>query len=246
MKKKTIQRSAVTRTRILDAAESLFAHHGFEATSMRALTTTAKVNLAAVNYHFGSKEGLVVAVFARRLGPVNQERLALLDASERRSRPTLHDVLEAYVSPVLRLIHDQQRGGEIFMRLLGRALYEPGAYLTPLFREEMEPVLNRFTIALQRCLPRLTTEDLLWRLHFAGGAMAYTLAQVHRLDVLSRGVCDPKDVEAVIARLVGFLAAGMQGEVRLPKRRAKSGLDIAEPTPVMDAAVTSQPSSIMS
>jgi AcrR family transcriptional regulator len=212
MKKRLIARSADTRVRILNAAEALFAHNGLDATSMRAITADAAVNLAAVNYHFGSKEGLIVAVYARRLGPVNQERLAMLETAERRSGgPRLEDVLASYIAPVMRLIQDDQRGGEVFMRLLGRALYEPGDYLAQLFREEMEPILNRFTAALQKCLPFLSAEELFWRMHFGGGALAYTLAQIHRLELLSKGACDPKDVNSVIERLVQFIATGMRG-----------------------------------
>jgi AcrR family transcriptional regulator len=224
MKKRLIARSADTRARILDAAEGLFADKGFEGASMRALTSTAKVNLAAINYHFGSKEGLIVAVFARRLGPVNQERLAMLDVADKRGKANIEDILEAYIAPVMRLIHDQARGGETFMRLLGRSLYEPGVYLTQLFREEVEPVLSRFTLSLQRCLPQLHAEDLFWRMHFGGGALAYTLAQVHRLDLLSKGMVDGQDVDAIIARLVDFLAAGMIGSghaKRFERRRAR-------------------------
>jgi AcrR family transcriptional regulator len=238
MKKRLIARSADTRVRILDAAETLFADKGLESTSMRALTTLAQVNLAAVNYHFGSKEGLIVAVYARRLGPVNQERLAQLDALERKGKATVEEILLAYVAPVMRLIHDQNRGGEIFMRLLGRALYEPGAFLAQLFREEMEPVLNRFTTALQRCLPRLTAEDLFWRMHFGGGAIAYTLAQIHRLELLSKGVVDPKDVDGVIVRLVDFMAAGMHGSGYASRaRRKRSKSDVAP-----EAEATTSPS----
>ena len=91
-----------TKIRILDAAESLFAEHGFAATSLRAITRHANVNLAAVHYHFGSKEGLVEAVFSRRLGPLNQERLELLDAVEARGGE-LEDVLRALIGPALRL-----------------------------------------------------------------------------------------------------------------------------------------------
>src|SRR5437762_13635541 len=72
-----------TKTRILDAGEHLFMEHGFEATSLRQLTSAAGVNLAAVNYHFGSKEELFQAVLTRRLDPMNQERIQLLDRLER-------------------------------------------------------------------------------------------------------------------------------------------------------------------
>ncbi|MBA2480263.1 MAG: TetR/AcrR family transcriptional regulator [Planctomycetes bacterium] len=216
MKKRLMARSVDTRVRILDAAETMLAERGIEATSMRAITSSARVNLAAVNYHFGSKEGLIIAVYGRRLGPVNQERLAMLDAAERAAeRPTLDAILRSYIAPVMQLIHDPARGGEIFMRLLGRALYEPGDYLGQLFREEMEPMLNRFTIALQSCLPHLTSEELFWRMHFGGGALAYTCAQIHRLELLSKGACNPQDVQGVISRLVDFIAAGMLSGERL-------------------------------
>jgi len=245
MKKKIIARSAETRARILDTAELLFADVGFEAASMRALTTGAKVNLAAINYHFGSKEGLIVAVFSRRLGPVNHERMTALDAAERKGKPAIEDILDAYISPVMRLIHDPTRGGEVFMRLLGRSLYEPGAYLTQLFREEIEPILNRFTLSLQRCLPHLQSEDLFWRMHFGGGALAYTLAQVHRLEVLSKGICDAHEVEVVIARLVDFVAAGMIGHghskrVERRRNRERGGVGIPSGRTGIDAGIPSQ------
>ncbi len=215
MRQRRLARSTDTQSRILDAAEQLLAERGIEAASMRQVTTLAKANLAAVNYHFGSKEELIVQVYARRLRPVNAERIRLLDELEQRQggqAPTANEILTCYVAPVIRLIHDQANGGERFMRLLGRALYEPGSYLTPLFKDELEPVLTRFTQALRRVLPELSDEELFWRIHFAGGAMAYTLAQTHRLELISKGACDVNDSEAITKRLVEFIAAGMRGE----------------------------------
>jgi AcrR family transcriptional regulator len=208
-------RSADTQVRILDAAEQLLAERGIEAASMRAVTALAKANLAAVNYHFGSKEALVVAVFARRLRPVNEERLRLLDAFEAANpggAPRLDEVLVCFVGPVIRLAHDQQHGGERFMRLLGRALYEPGSYLTQLFKDEMEPVLERFTGVLRRILPGLSDSELFWRMHFAGGAIAYTLAQMHRLALQPDSPPSKRDPEQITRGLVEFIAAGMRGE----------------------------------
>src|SRR2546425_2393184 len=94
-----------TRTRILDAAEELFMQHGFEGTSMRLLTTKAGVNLAAVNYHFGSKHALIEAVFRRRLDPLNVARisgLGKLEAGQRASSPQA--VIRAVITPGLRLL----------------------------------------------------------------------------------------------------------------------------------------------
>ena len=111
-----------TRTRILDAAEELFMQHGFEGTSMRLLTAKAGVNLAAVNYHFGSKDALIEALFRRRLDPMNAERVAALDRLEDFSA---ENIIRAFVRPSLRLIEDAQGGGRNFIRLLGRTYTEP-------------------------------------------------------------------------------------------------------------------------
>src|SRR5918911_3680849 len=108
-----------TRTRILDAAEELFMQHGFEATSMRQLTAKAGVNLAAVNYHFGSKDALIEAVFRRRLDPMNAARIAELEKLEADSvarSPSPEAIIRAFLVPSLRLIEDAKGGGRNFIR----------------------------------------------------------------------------------------------------------------------------------
>src|SRR4051812_4019575 len=114
-----------TRTRILDAAEELFMRHGFEGTSMRLLTAKAGVNLAAVNYHFGSKHALIEALLRRRLDPMNQARLAELEKLEA-SGETLSPeaIIRAFIVPSLRLVEDAKSGGRNFIRLLGRTYTE--------------------------------------------------------------------------------------------------------------------------
>src|ERR1700745_3725770 len=115
-----------TRTRILDAAEALFMQHGFEGTSMRPLTSTAEVNLAAVNYHFGSKDALIEAVFRRRLDPMNTARIAALEELEPTGRPCAADsIIRAFVGQSLRMMEDAKGGGRNFIRLLGRTYTEP-------------------------------------------------------------------------------------------------------------------------
>ncbi|MEO6565431.1 MAG: helix-turn-helix domain-containing protein, partial [Casimicrobiaceae bacterium] len=116
--------AAATKDRLLDAAEALFMEHGFEATSLRLITATAGANLAAANYHFGSKEELFQAVLTRRLDPMNQQRVELLDRFERETAPEIvpcERILAALFIPALRLARDPQRGGTNFLRLLGRA-----------------------------------------------------------------------------------------------------------------------------
>src|SRR5437867_8837328 len=115
-----------TKQRILDSAERLFADRGFAATSLRTIIADARVNLAAIHYHYRSKEALLDAVILRRLGPINRERLELLNACERAAvngRPALEAVIEAFIAPAFRVGADPN-GGQIFVRLIGRILSE--------------------------------------------------------------------------------------------------------------------------
>ncbi len=203
-----------TKDRILDAAEERFADEGFS-TSLRSITGHAGVNLAAIHYHFGSKEALIEAVFRRRLEPLNLKRLELLDQVE--ASPTearsVECILGAFVGPAFRLYHTDGGDGPRLMRLFGRILAEPGAELQELFLAQFKLIAGRFITAFKRALPELPDEELFWRMHFVIGAMAHTMADTHRLRFLSGGLCKTGDVEATIRRLVDFLAAGMRAPV---------------------------------
>ncbi len=138
---------AATRERILDAAEALFMEHGFEATSVRLITATAGANLAAANYHFGSKEELFQAVLTRRLDPMNQERVALLDRFEREAAPNAlacPRILDALFIPALKLARDPARGGANFLRLLGRAYADPAPFIRQFLSEQYAQMIARF------------------------------------------------------------------------------------------------------
>ena len=201
-----------TKTLILDAAEHAFADLGFDAASLRHIISVAGVNLAAVHYHFGSKEGLIEAVFSRRLGPLNQERLQLLDAIEREHAGNLpvEKVIEALVGPALRLARDPVKGGPVCMRLYGRTIAEPNESLQRLFHAQFGDVVQRFTAALHRALPNLPQAVLLWRMAFAIGAMAHLMCDPQKLKDLSKGECDPEDTDTAIKQLVSFLSAGIR------------------------------------
>lgn len=204
-------RAAETKDRILDAAETLFAEKGFAAASLRALTTEAGANLAAVNYHFGSKENLFLAVIMRRIDPLNRERIQRLDTLETTSlHPDLDEILDAFLRPALELA--RQPGGRTFMRIAGRIYTEPGDHWAPVAMQ-FEEVKDRFLAALARALPDLPQVALLWRVHFMIGAMCHTLADTYRLHMLSGGVCDPSDVDGMCAHLVPFVAAGFRAPV---------------------------------
>jgi AcrR family transcriptional regulator len=209
-----------TKDRILDAAEKLFSDQGFGETSLRAITTEADVNLAAVNYHFGTKDRLMEAVFERRLAPLNHERIALLDALEASDEnPPLERILEAFVGPPLRLHRDIDRGGPIFMRLLGRTLTEPSQAVIEIVVRQFAEIAARFTPALERALPFLPPDEVFWRMHFAIGAMAHTMCDSFRLKVISAGRCNAgEDIDATIRRLVSFIAAGLRAPVSTDTR----------------------------
>jgi AcrR family transcriptional regulator len=164
-----------TKSRILDAAEALFLAGGFDATSLRAITTAAGVNLAAVNYHFGSKEELFEAVLTRRLDPMNQARVDLLAHLEAQAAPKPVDcerVLTALLIPALALARDPERGGKDFLRLVGRAYADPAPFVRRFLSEQYRPMIVRFKAAFGRALPHLPAKELSWRLHFIMGALS--------------------------------------------------------------------------
>jgi len=208
-----------TKQRILDAAEELFADRGFSV-SMRNLTSQAGVNLAAVNYHFGSKESLIEAVFARRLGPLNRERLAALDAIEADGSPAgpaVERIVECFVGPALRMRHNPAFGGEVFMRLLGQALSRPPSTIREMFIQQFREVFVRFSAALRQALPDLPPDELTWRFLFMVGSMAHTMAMSYDIQRMSSGRCDPDDVEGTIRRLVPFVCAGLSSPPTEPE-----------------------------
>jgi len=207
-----------TRTRILDAAEELFMQHGFEGTSMRLLTAKAGVNLAAVNYHFGSKDALIEAVFRRRLDPMNTERVAAL---ERLENPSAEDIIRAFVGPSLRLIEDAKGGGRNFIRLLGRTYTEPAKTIRALIGQMYAPAMQRYKAALERALPQMPPDELVWRMHFMFGTLAYTLAATDTVQLIAG--CKPEDrhdARLLEDRLTAFLAAGLNAPLKTSIKKA--------------------------
>lgn len=214
-----------TKDRILAAAEELFAQTGVARTSLRAITALARVNLAAVNYHFGSKEGLVEEVYRRRLDPLNRARLANLERLETRARkPSLEDILAAFMSPVASLARDPAQGGPTVMRLLGQTHAEAEAPFKTWFAGEYKQVLERYHAALCRALPELPPEDVRWRLQFLIGALNYPVAERQLVELVSGEAINPEDVGHVVERLLPFVAAGFRAPVdtKKPARRRTS------------------------
>lgn len=200
-----------TKVRILDAAEKLFADLGFDGTSMRAVTGEAKVNLAAVHYHFGSKEALLTAVLARRFDPINRQRLLMLDALEgQEPGPTIDDLLRAFFEPALREITALGMTGSRFVQLAGRMHSAANERVRTLFMQNFREVIARFIPAFHRALPGLSAADLHWKLHFMVGALAHVLAFSPHDEcaaLLGAGEFEP---EQALEALLRFCAAGMR------------------------------------
>lgn len=204
---------STTKDRILDAAEALFAEHGFDGTSLRTITAQAGVNLAAVNYHFHSKDSLIDAVFARRIGPLNQERLRLLAICEAAAGDgplPLEEVIRAFVAPVIRVRQEAASQGVDIARIVGRTYSDPSESAKRSFFGHMRQIARPFTDAFRRALPEMPQVELLWRMHFSVGVLAHTLAGTRHLQTISGGLCDPADVEGTLERMVAFMAAGLR------------------------------------
>lgn len=202
-----------TKLAILKATERLVAAKGFEATSLRAITAAAKVNLAAVNYHFSTKDALILAMLNRRLRPVNDARLALLDQFEKEAgaKPVaVEKILAALFRPVLDVVARRSKSGQDFLRLLALVLAEPSAYLKPLVETEFSEKTRRFHAALRCTLPALSDQEVHWRLHFVHGVFLHTLTNAEVLESASRGRCRLHDGEAALRRIINFCAAGLR------------------------------------
>lgn len=221
--------TADTKTRILDAAESLFVASGFESMSMRQITTTAGVNLAAVNYHFGSKDALLQAVLARQLDPLNEARLTLLSAleSDLGAGMTCEGVLVAMFLPAVRMSRSGGANAERFLHFLGRAYTDPSPVVREFIDTNYLETLARFFFAFQRTLPELSREDLGFRLNFAMGALSGILAGGNTQRLIREFTQGKGDHEVMLlSRLISLMVGAL-----------KSPLPGPNDTTVLDAIV---------
>ena len=195
-----------TQQKILDTAERLFGEQGYSATSLRQIIAEAGVNLAAIHYHFGSKEDLLDQLVMRKAKPVNEERLAFLDQFEAEAGTgplPVEKVLQAFLGPpMLRAVKSPQ-----FVKLMGR-MYGEG--LMPLIVEKhFQAVVTRFFAAMRRALPNLTQSELALRVQFMVGVMAHAMFAVPQEKTLTGA--PPYVAPAILLReMIAFLSAGMR------------------------------------
>ena len=198
-----------TKDRILGAAEELFAQFGFSGTSLRQVTTRADVNIAAVNYHFGSKENLVNEVFRRRMDEMSERRIRELREAQEVHPGQLEPILAAFIEPALALTFD--RHGSAFVRVLARAYAEKNDRLRKFLSDNYGQVLREFAKALAPCLPDLGKEELYWRMDFVAGALTYAMAD---FGLIKRpaGMSDKAFAEKTSQNLIRFAAAGLRAQ----------------------------------
>jgi len=210
-------RSPDTRERILDAAERLFMAHGYEGTSMRQITGEAAVNLAAVNYHFGSKESLMQEVFRRRLDWLNEERMRVLNEMEAAAgglplKPS--QIVDGFFGTLLRMADDDERGAVTFLRLHGRTLTEPSEFIRTFLADEYAGVMERYKAALFKALPDVPKAEIVWRFHFMLGATSYAIAGTDALRVVTDWQIEASDTvdrtDRLVPRLMSFLLGGLR------------------------------------
>ncbi|WDO01014.1 TetR family transcriptional regulator [Aeromonas allosaccharophila] len=203
-----------TKNRILDAAEVLFAERGFADTSLRLITSEADVNLASVNYHFGSKKELIQAVLDRYLSlfmPDLDTRLRVLMEQE---QLTLLQLFESFVEPLMKLSAVRANGPAIFMQLLGRGYIDSQGHLRRFITAHYGPILQRITQAISKANPALSPADLFWRLHFTLGTVVFTMASADALrDIALADFGQQLDVEGLVRNVIPYLASGVGAPV---------------------------------
>lgn len=205
-----------TRKRILDMAEHLFAARGYHNTPLREITSQAEANLAAVNYHFGSKEKLLKAVLERRILPANDDRLQQLEnirstARARNELPRVEDILRAFISPSFDILASGE-GGRDFQALISQIHIAPDDTLRRIFNESVSPTFNVFLNALCEALPNLPRDIVTTRFLFIIGARAHTLMHLGKSDHLKPKFLPEADFRAVSEELIAFGARGMEGK----------------------------------
>ncbi|USD33437.1 MULTISPECIES: TetR/AcrR family transcriptional regulator [Vibrio] len=202
-----------TKEKILDVAEALFAEHGFNDTSLRTITSKAGVNLASVNYHFGDKKTLVRAVLNRYLEafmPAVQDALINLNLNEDYA---MSDVFESLRGPLRALNDVRPNGTSRFMLLIGRGYTDVQGHLRWFITTRYQDTLSLFTESVMKANPKLTQEELFWRLHFTLGTCVFTMASSQALmEIAENAYGKQMDAKSIVDQLIPYLAAGVAAE----------------------------------
>lgn len=212
-----VRRGATTRA-ILDAAERCFAENGFDGVSVRTITDVAGVDLALVNYHFGSKVNLLQAVIARRARIVHEDRVKALEVARDEAgtqSPSVEAIVTAFLVPLLHRLMSGDRGWRCYGGLVSQLVVLP--QFVDLTGEVLDPTALHFINALRLALPKARTHSIYWGYMFLVGSMVQVVSATGRIERLSRGLCRSDDIETALGALVPFVSAGMRALASEPE-----------------------------
>jgi AcrR family transcriptional regulator len=228
----SLERGQHTRDRLLTAAEWLFAQRGFEGTSTRAITQAAGTSLSAVNYHFGSKEGLLRATLLRHLEPVNQlrlERLAALETAASGAPLELEAILEAFLAPAVEVLASSDDAPARYRQVAARLYSDPPELVSSLKRELFGELVERYLDALACALPSKSREELALSWQFTVGVMVHVMSgHLEGAPELAAGPAAPPQA-AVLRAMVAYAAAGLRAVV-VPAREATLHVPVGDPS----------------
>jgi AcrR family transcriptional regulator len=216
------------REAILSAAELLFSTNGYTAVSIRDIAQEAGANPGSVTYHFKSKDGLLLEIYKRHCGPMNQRRIELLVAANQIRDPQnrLEAIVRAYVLPAFSSRSDLAGGGARFTRLRAVMSAEGNEVVGRIIAEIFDDTTQAFIAAVQQSVPHVPRTTIIWRFQFLLGALYYTLITPERVTRLSHGDADGSDVAYAIEQLVASTVASLQApdadDGLKPKLTAKS------------------------
>lgn len=206
-------RKTDARQRILEAAEGLFAEHGFDSISIRDITSACDANVAAINYHFGGREKLVAEVMLRYIRPINEERLARLEVAQGRrpGKPVpLEELIDAFSRPLVSQVKKSPLSERLFHKLCARVFSEHIDALPDNVEAHFMPVIDRFSRAFEASLPDVPPDELIWRMHFMVGGMLHMLSHQDMLQRMSHGRAGNPTIETTLGRFIRFAAAGLR------------------------------------
>ncbi|WP_428033296.1 TetR/AcrR family transcriptional regulator [Amphritea sp.] len=207
-------RQSATAKKILLSAEALFAEQGFAETTMREITSAAKVNLAAVNYHFGSKKGLITAVAEKYLTPLVSNLQAALSERQTVSHDEIistEELLEILMRTLLQVGKSRQFALPVFMRLLELIYMKNQEELRDAMLSRYRGAFTAFIDLLRKDSAVMDDEEFFWRLHFLLGSIIFTLSNFQTLVAIEmREFERTAEIERTLHRMIPVLVAGLQ------------------------------------
>jgi len=212
-----------TPERLLDAAEDLFAEHGFADTSVRDLTAAAECNIASVNYHFGSKDNLYLEMFRRAIGEMREHRLKAIGEAMAAGNPSTDNLVRAFCDSFIEpIIADPERGDRL-MRLYSREMAQPLLPEDMFHREMFEPISQAMAEALERLHPSITFQRTIMTLLSMVGQLVHLVQMRRCLRQAGSPIVDQIDLRDAVDHIIAFSTAGIEATVHSSTRGSARG-----------------------